>query len=62
MERIYYTINEQIARIAKHINSFDDYVAGSTTAEYKKNVDRIKVESPKWLLAETIDEQCKVFC
>ena len=41
MERIYYTINEQIARIAKHINSFDDYVAGSTAAEYKKNVDRI---------------------
>ncbi|MBW4845493.1 MAG: hypothetical protein KZY87_07875 [Lachnospiraceae bacterium] len=41
MEQNYYTINEQTARTAKHINSLDDYVAGSATAEYKKYVDRI---------------------
>ena len=41
MERTYDTISEQTARTVKQINSFDDYVAGSATAEYKRYVDRI---------------------
>jgi hypothetical protein len=41
MEKTYYVINEQTARAAKHLNSFSEYVAGSATEEYKKNVDQI---------------------
>ena len=41
MERTCYAINEQMARAAKHLNSFSDYAAGSATTEYKKIVDRI---------------------
>lgn len=36
---IYYPINENLARQAKNMNSFSDYVPGSATAEYKRCVD-----------------------
>lgn len=36
---IYYPINENLARRAKDMNSFSDYVPGSATAEYKCCVD-----------------------
>lgn len=35
----YYEIDEQIARRAKEMNSFSDYIEGSATAEYKSLVD-----------------------
>ena len=35
MEKTYYSINEQTARTAKHINSFSEYKEGSATAEYR---------------------------
>lgn len=39
MERLYFGINEQTAKMAKSINSFSDYVIGSATQEYKQAVD-----------------------
>jgi len=33
---MYYTINEEAARRAKEANSFDDYKAGTATAQYRK--------------------------
>lgn len=36
---LYYTINEEAARRAKEANSYDDYVSGSATAEYRRIVD-----------------------
>ena len=35
----YYPINEDLARRAKEMNSFFDYVPGSATAEYRRCVD-----------------------
>ena len=35
----YYPINEDLARRAKEMNSFSDYVQGSATAEYRRCVD-----------------------
>ena len=40
MERIYFSINEEAARTAKRMMSFDDYKEGSKTAEYRRMVDR----------------------
>ena len=36
----YYPINEDLARRAKEMNSFFDYVPGSTTEAYQRAVDR----------------------
>lgn len=41
MERSYYTINENIARVANDINSFREYKPGSATEEYKYYVDNV---------------------
>lgn len=41
IERKYFPINENMARTAKNINSFSDYVSGSATAKYKVYVDRV---------------------
>ena len=38
-ERVYYPINEEMARLSKRSMSFSDYVAGSATAEYKAMAD-----------------------
>lgn len=35
----YYEINEDMARRAKEMMSFSDYIPGSKTAEYKRMVD-----------------------
>lgn len=37
---MYYTINEEAARRAKEANSFDDYKAGTATAQYHIAVDK----------------------
>lgn len=37
---MYYTINEDAARRAKEVNSFDDYKAGTATAQYHTAVDK----------------------
>jgi hypothetical protein len=39
MERKYFEINEKGAKQAKEMSSFSDYIVGSQTAEYKKQVD-----------------------
>lgn len=41
MERTYFSINEQTARVAKNINSFSEYKEGSATAEYRHYVDKV---------------------
>lgn len=41
MERKYYTINEEMARIANMGNSFREYAAGSATEAYKNRVNAI---------------------
>lgn len=41
VDRVYYTINEETARIAKNINSFSDYVAGSATNTYIAYCDEV---------------------
>ena len=41
MERKYYPINEEAARTAKHMMSFDSYKEGSKTAEYRRMVDEV---------------------
>ena len=40
MERIYYTINEEMAKRAKRMVSFSDYKEGSKTAEYQGMCDK----------------------
>ncbi len=35
-------INEETARLANEMNSFDDYVEGSATAEYQSYADKAK--------------------
>ncbi|MEG1564871.1 MAG: hypothetical protein RR365_14280 [Bacteroides sp.] len=35
----YHPINEETARLAKHMNSFDDYIPGTATASYRRQVD-----------------------
>ena len=40
MSVTYYPINEELARRAKEMNSFYDYVPGSTTEAYKRAVDQ----------------------
>lgn len=37
---MYYPINENTARTAKHMNSFSDYIEGSATEEYRRMVDK----------------------
>lgn len=56
VKRTYYQVSEQMARTAKTLNSFDNYVEGSATEEYKNYVnkvydlvDKIAVEKPKYL-------------
>ncbi len=44
---MYYEINEQMARRAKEMNSFYNYIPGSATEEYRKMVDHA------WEVAET---------
>lgn len=39
MERTYYPINEETARVAHEMMSFSDYRQGSTTASYRADVD-----------------------
>lgn len=36
----YYPINEETARLAKHMNSFSDYIPGSATDSYRRQVDK----------------------
>lgn len=40
METQYYPINENAARLSKHMSSFDDYREGSATAVYRSQVDK----------------------
>lgn len=54
MERIYYDINEKLARQAQSMWSFSEYKIGSKTAEYKQLVDeaydladKVAVEKPE---------------
>lgn len=49
MNVTYYQINEDTARRAKEMRSFDDYVVGTATLEYKREVDKAaaRVESAK---------------
>lgn len=39
----YYPINEEMAKAAKHMNSYFDYVEGSATAAYRREVDKAAV-------------------
>lgn len=41
LARQYFPINEDMACTAQNANSFRDYVAGSATAEYRAQVDRV---------------------
>lgn len=40
-ERVYYPINENLARVAQEINSFYEYKAGSATETYKSHCDEV---------------------
>ena len=40
MERVYYSINEESARVAHNMMSMRDYADGSTTADYRGAVDK----------------------
>lgn len=66
-ERTYYPINEEMARIAKEINSFSEYKAGSATAEYRQYcdkaydiLDRIRAEKPEQ--AERAEKKVGYYC
>lgn len=66
-ERIYYTISEETARIAKEINSFSEYKAGSATTEYRHYcdmaydiLDKIKIEKPEQ--AGKIEKKVDYYC
>lgn len=62
IERMYFPINEDLAYYARQQWSFTDYVKGTTTADYKHNVDaaysvvdKIEIEKP-----ECIQEAAKI--
>lgn len=66
-ERIYYTINEKAARIAKEINSFSEYKARSATNEYHHYcnkaydiLDKIRIEKPEQ--AEKVEKKVGYYC
>lgn len=66
-ERSYYPINEETARIAKEINSFSEYKAGSATAEYcyycnkaYDIFDKIRTEKPEQ--AERVKKKVDYYC
>ena len=66
-ERTYYHINEETARIAKEINSFSEYKAGSATAEYRHYcgkaydiLDKIRTEKPEQ--AEHAEKKVDYYC
>lgn len=40
MSVTYYPINEDLVRRAREMNSFSDYVPGSATQAYRRDVDR----------------------
>lgn len=44
----YYGIDEKLARTAKEMRSWDDYKAGSATAEYRSSVDAAYAFAGKW--------------
>lgn len=67
VERIYYPINEETARIAKEINSFSEYKAGSATAEYCHYcdkaydiLDKIRIDKPEQ--AERVEKKVGYYC
>ena len=41
MEKLFFTINEETARVANDVNSMRDYREGSATAEYRKKVEEV---------------------
>lgn len=49
----YYEINESTARRSKEMRSYDDYKAGSATAEYRASVDAAAAE------LEEVKQKCK---
>lgn len=64
----YHTINEEAARRANDMNSFRDYKAGSTTAEYRRMVDAATelAERQKQrvdpMYHEKIDRLLEIYC
>ena len=64
----YYTINEEAARRANDMNSFQDYKAGSATAEYRRMVDAATelAERQKQrvdpMYHEKIDRLLEIYC
>lgn len=68
VERTYYPIDEDTARIAKQMNSFTDYEKGSVTEEYRQYcdnaydiLDKIKAEKPEQAgcAAKKVDYYCR---
>lgn len=67
VERTYYPINEETARIAKEINSFSEYKKGSATTEYIHHcnkaydiLDKIKTDKPEQ--AERAKKKVNYYC
>lgn len=68
IERIYYTINEHTAKLAKEVNSFSSYKDGEATEEYRYYcdkaydiLDKIKEEKPEQVEKAThkVDYYCR---
>jgi len=51
MDKTYYAINENTARIAKEVNSFSSYKENEATNEYKATVDKV------WAIVEEVAEK-----
>lgn len=56
MERVYYTINESVAKTAHNMMSFSDYEEGSKTAGYKAMVDKAYELGEKVIQARPTEE------
>lgn len=66
-ERVYYAINEDMARMSKNANSFSDHKDGSATEEYRHYcdqayniLDKIKAEKPDQ--AEKAERKADYYC
>lgn len=67
MERKYFTINEEIARISHTMNSFSEYAKDNATHIYKEHCDNVyeiveKIEVQKPVLAERARYMSERYC
>lgn len=62
MEKKYYEINERLAKSAKMMWSFSDYIENSTTNEYRKEVDKVFALGEKAIAKGVDADRVQYYC